>query len=476
MLFNSLGYVLFLPVVFAIYWIIPHKYRWPLLLVSSYYFYMSWNPKYVVLILATTMVSFTAALLIEKTDSNSRKKFILAFTLIVCLGILFVFKYFNFFSESLTALLKRFAIPIQPLTLKLLLPVGISFYTFQTLSYVIDVYKGKCTAERNPGIYAAFISFFPQLVAGPIERTDNLLPQIKSRKEFNYESASYGLKLMVWGYFKKLVIADALAQYVDNAYKSLENCTGLDLLAAIVLFTIQIYCDFSGYSDIAIGTARLFGINLMTNFRSPYFSTTVKEFWSRWHISLSTWFRDYVYIPLGGNRCSKVKRDRNLIVTFLLSGLWHGASFTYVIWGGIHGIAQIIENHLPRQTSDKPSRFLKFLSWGAVFAFCNAAWVFFRAETLSDALHILKNVIMDLRYPSRFKQTTLGLFEPDFLHRLFFIALLAIYDFASLTTDVIIWISHRKTMIRWSVYLIIVWLILAYMPPTGTTEFVYFQF
>ena len=476
MLFNSLGYGLFLPAVFAIYWIIPHKYRWILLLVSSYYFYMSWNPKYVVLILATTLVSYTAARLLEKTDSIGRKKLILALTLIVCLGILFVFKYFNFFSETFTSLLARFAIPVSPLTLKLLLPVGISFYTFQTLSYVIDVYRGKCAAEKNPGVYAAFISFFPQLVAGPIERTDNLLPQIKSRKEFNYESASYGLKLMVWGYFKKLVIADALAQYVDNAYNSLPGCTGLDLLAAIVLFTIQIYCDFSGYSDIAIGTARLFGINLMTNFKSPYFSTSVKEFWSRWHISLSTWFRDYVYIPLGGNRCSKIKRDRNLIVTFLLSGLWHGASFTYVIWGGIHGIAQIIENHLFKRTSDKPSRFLKLVSWGAVFAFCNAAWVFFRAETLSDALYVLKNVIMDLRYPSRFKQTTLGLFEPDFLHRLFFIALLAIYDLASLTTDVIMWISQRKTVLRWAVYLIMIWIILAYMPPTGTTEFVYFQF
>ena len=288
MLFNSLAFAVFLPIVFIAYWAVPHKFRWPILLVSSYYFYMSWNPEYVVLIFLTTAVSYGAALGIERAPKA--KKWILLLALGICLGVLFVFKYFNFFSASVTGLLSLLAIPMHPVTVSLLLPVGISFYTFQTLSYVIDVYRGEIPAERNFGVYAAFVSFFPQLVAGPIERTGNLLPQITSRKTFDYQKASYGLKLMAWGFFKKLAVADVLGKYVDAAYGSLELCTGFDLFAAIFFFTIQIYCDFSGYSDIAIGTAKLLGIDLMTNFKSPYFSLSIKEFFSRWHISLSTLF------------------------------------------------------------------------------------------------------------------------------------------------------------------------------------------
>lgn len=473
MLFNSLAYGIFLPIVFIIYWVLPNKFRWILLLISSYYFYMSWNPKYIVLILTTTVVSYASAILVENSNSKRRKKTVLVAALIVCLGILFVFKYFNFFSESLVYCMSKLAIPMHPVTLKLLLPVGISFYTFQTLSYVIDVYRGNIKAERNPGIYAAFISFFPQLVAGPIERAHDLLPQIKDEKSFDYDMAAYGLKLMAWGFFKKLVIADAVSKYVDYAYMSLESCTGLDLFIAVFFFTVQIYCDFSGYSDIAIGTARLLGINLTCNFKSPYFAASIKEFWSRWHISLSTWFRDYVYIPLGGNRCSKAKRDRNLIITFLLSGLWHGANWTFVIWGGIHGIAQIIEDHLPKNSQKKIH---KLFAWMIVFAFCNLAWIFFRAPTLSDAIYVIKTLIADMRYPSRFRQSTLGIGDPESLYCFFFIIVLAIYDFASLKTDVIRWISEKNTVVRWAVYILLIWVILAFMPPTGTTEFVYFQF
>lgn len=344
--FNSLEYAAFLPIVFALYWALPHKFRWVLLLISSYYFYMSWNPRYVVLILFTTAVSYAAALLLEKYRNRASRNVILAGTLISCLGVLFFFKYFNFASESVAAVARYFSFSMQPITLKLLLPVGISFYTFQTLSYVIDVYRGEVKAERNFGIYAAFISFFPQLVAGPIERTANLLPQIKSEKKFDYDLAMHGARQMLWGFFKKVAVADVAATYVNTAYDTLHSCTGFDLCAAILFFSMQIYCDFSGYSDIAIGTARLFGINLMTNFKSPYFSTSIKEFWSRWHISLSTWFRDYVYIPLGGSRCSKLRNSFNLLVTFLASGLWHGANWTFVVWGGIHGGAQVVEKAL----------------------------------------------------------------------------------------------------------------------------------
>lgn len=343
MLFNSFTYAIFLPVVFAVYWALPHRYRWMLLLAASYYFYMSWNVKYTLLILATTVVSYTTGRLLSGEKNPIRRKFFLLGALAICLGLLIYFKYFVFLGNSVIAVLNGFALRLHPITLKIVLPVGISFYTFQTLSYVLDVYRGRIEPERHFGIYATFVSFFPQLVAGPIERTENLLPQIRSRKQFDYDQATYGLKLMAWGFFKKLAIADVIAQYVDLTYSALPSRTSLDLAIAIFFFTVQIYCDFSGYSDIAIGSAKLLGINLMANFKSPYFSKRIREFWNRWHISLSTWFRDYVYIPLGGNRCSTLRANLNLMVTFLISGLWHGANWTYVIWGGINGAAQIVE-------------------------------------------------------------------------------------------------------------------------------------
>lgn len=330
MLYNSVAFAVFLPIVFLIYWAIPHKFRWVLLLVASYYFYMSWDPKYVFLILMTTAISYFAAIGLEKAGSR-KKKWIMTIAAVVCLGVLFFFKYFNFFSQSVIGFLNLFSLKLSPLTLKVILPVGISFYTFQTLSYVIDVYRGNVKAEHHFGYYAAFISFFPQLVAGPIERVNSLLPQIKAEHKFDYEKASYGIKMMIWGYFKKLVIADTLSQYVSVVYDNPRQYQGFSLVIATLFFAFQIYCDFSGYSDIAIGTAKLLGIDLTTNFKSPYFSQSVKEFWSRWHISLSTWFRDYVYIPLGGNRVGKIRHSLNLIITFLVSGLWHGANWTYVV-------------------------------------------------------------------------------------------------------------------------------------------------
>ena len=334
MLFNSLEYVCFLPIVFALYWTVPSKYRCYLLLVASYYFYMSWNVKYVAIIVFITVISYAAALLLEKTVDEKDKRLIVTVASICCLSVLFFFKYFNFTTTSFSRLLSLFTINLSPITLDVLLPVGISFYTFQTLSYVIDVYRGSVHAERNLIIYATFISFFPQLVAGPIERSTNLLQQIKAEHKFNEQKAMAGLKLMLWGYYKKLLIADNVSVYVDTVYNDLSTYRGLDILLVIFFFSIQIYCDFSGYSDIAIGTAKLLDIDLMTNFKSPYYSASIKEFWSRWHISLSTWFKDYLYIPLGGNRCSRVKHYFNLVFTFLVSGLWHGASLTFILWGG----------------------------------------------------------------------------------------------------------------------------------------------
>lgn len=334
MIFNSFAFGVFLPAVFVLYWALPHKYRWALLLCSSYYFYMSWNVKYVALIFLTTVVSYSAARIIEGQQGAVYRKVVLAAALGICFGILFIFKYFDFFNNSVVLFFQRFSIQLHPVTLNLVLPVGISFYTFQTASYVIDVFKGDVQAERHFGKYAAFISFFPQLVAGPIERAGNLLPQIKAEHHFDYAKATDGLKRMAWGYYKKLVIADTLAVYVDAVYNDPYRYHGAALLLATVFFTFQIYCDFSGYSDIAVGAAGLLGIDLMDNFKSPYFSASMKEFWGRWHISLSTWFRDYVYIPLGGSRAGNIKHARNVMLTFFASGLWHGANWTYLAWGG----------------------------------------------------------------------------------------------------------------------------------------------
>lgn len=475
MLFNSLAFALFLPFVFVIYWTLPHKYRWFLLLIASYYFYMSWNPKYVVLILLTTVISYVSALWIEKSKNTRQKKIALLASLVICLGTLFFFKYFNFFSSSVQRALGFFSIKINPFALKVLLPVGISFYTFQTLSYVIDVYRGKSHAERHFGIYATFISFFPQLVAGPIERTENLLPQIKSEKQFDYESASYGMKLMAWGFLKKLAIADVMAPYVNTVFSSLQSHTGFDILIAIFFFSLQIYCDFSGYSDIAVGASKLLGINLISNFKSPYFSASIKEFWSRWHISLSTWFRDYVYIPLGGNRCKPFRRSANLLITFLVSGLWHGASWTFFAWGGVHALGQLVENMF-RKPKNSDNKAKNILSVMMVFLFCTAGWIFFRAQSLRDAIYIFRRIFEAVKSPALFWSSTLGLKKFDFIIMMLPVIILFAHDYFSKNIDVIDWVSGKHKYIRWSVYFVIIWIIYAYMPKNSVSEFVYFQF
>ena len=480
MLFNSLAFFVFLPIVFSLYWLIPQKQKWVILLVASYYFYMNWNPKYVVLILGTTAVSFVAGLLLEKTDTQRLKKIIIAVTLIVCLGVLFIFKYFNFASSTICSVLSLFSIHFSPITLQLMLPVGISFYTFQTLSYVIDVYRGDVKAEHHFGYYATFISFFPQLVAGPIERTGNLLPQIKSEKKFNQSQAIDGIKLIVWGYFKKMVIADYICGYVDQIYDNLCKYTGFALIMVIFLFTIQIYCDFSGYSNIAQGTAKLLGINLIDNFMSPYFSTSIKEFWRRWHISLSSWFKDYVYIPLGGNQCGKVRHNLNLLITFLVSGLWHGANWTFVFWGGLHGFAQIIENltnpYINRFRATKVGKFISFIF---VFVFCNIAWVFFRAKTFSDATYVLTNSLKGISSPYKYivngvHESGIGVLRSIYI--LAMITVMSIVDYLNLNGNIILKIKSKKPLVRWLLYFAIALLVVIYAQKGEPAEFVYFQF
>lgn len=483
MLFNSWQYAVFLPVVFALYWALPHKLRWPLLLAASYYFYMSWNVKYVVLILFTTAVSYTAALLLEKTEQRKKRRLLLTTALVACLGVLFVFKYWNFFFGSLETLARRFAIPLHATTLRLLLPVGISFYTFQTLGYVIDVYRGDVEAERNFGVYATFISFFPQLVAGPIERTKNLLPQIKAEHTFDYADGVLGLRQMLWGFFKKIVIADTLAIYSDRVFNSVYHYEGGVFLLAGLFFTFQIYCDFSGYSDIAVGTARLFGIKLMTNFDSPYFSKSIKEFWSRWHISLSTWFKDYVYIPLGGNRKGKFQRNVNILITFILSGLWHGANFTFALWGTIHGVGRVTENIFEKvkgESSETDGLFSRMLKTIFVFAFCTLAWIVFRANSIGDVGYIFSSMLKGISSPASYifeARKAFGVGRRNYLFILLVLSLLGCGDYAGKRTSIARYMDSIPKVFRIALYYVLVIMcICAFGKNSGSNPFVYFQF
>ena len=408
--------------------------------------------------------------------STMYKRIVVTAALVICLGVLFIFKYFNFFMQSVCDAAQLFAIRLHPATLNLLLPVGISFYTFQTLSYVIDVYYGKIQPEKHFGKYAVFVSFFPQLVAGPIERTDNLLPQIRQEHYFRYEHAVYGLRQMLCGFFKKIVIADTLAGYVDLVFNELHAYKGGALLIASLFFSIQIYCDFSGYSDIAIGTAKLFGIQLTTNFKSPYFSASVNEFWRNWHISLSSWFRDYVYIPLGGNRKGKLRRYFNVMVTFLLSGLWHGADGTFIFWGGIHGMAQVMENMFGLNGKRKH----RILSAGIVFLFVTFAWIFFRADTMQGAMYVIRYMFSGISVPITYIREALaavGMDRKECAAIGISVLALFLFDLFSLRKDLLKEITKLPRAVCWGIYYLMgIVLIIYSLQNVGENQFVYFQF
>ncbi len=418
MLFNSLEFLIFYPVVTLAYFLMPTlRVRNLLMLAASYFFYMQYKPEYALLMLLSTLIDYIAALGMSKTEKKITKRLWLTLSLFGNLGMLFFFKYFNFFNINVAGLLSFFNVAYQPLSLDVLLPVGISFYTFQTLSYTIDVYRGDLPAERDFFDFALYVSFFPQLVAGPIERSTNLLPQFKVHHEFDTKRASSGLRLMLWGFFKKVVIADRLAVIVDTVYNNPTSYSGVIYIIATIAFAFQIYCDFSGYSDIAIGSARIMGFGLMNNFERPYLSKSITEFWRRWHISLSTWFRDYLYFPLGGNRKGYFRTLFNLFIIFLVSGLWHGASWTFVIWGALNGIAIVIEKILGIGSKSGKKEYmeqkalerrkkpfvLRFLSAvvGIIptiltFAFTCFTWVFFRARSVTEAFYMLPRFLEGL--------------------------------------------------------------------------------
>ena len=400
MLFNSVEFVIFFVAVVAVYYLTPHRLRWILLLGASYGFYMAWEPSYILLIVFSTLVDYSAAIQMHRArTSRARTAWLLASLGGNC-GLLFVFKYFNLFNDTARSVFRSLGTGYGVPDLDFLLPVGISFYTFQTLSYTIDVYRGARKPETHLGKFALYVSFFPQLVAGPIERSTRLLPQFFRRVEFNYERTVSGLQLMLWGFFKKIVIADTLAIYVDAVYGSPGQFTALPVILATYGFAFQIYCDFSGYSDIAIGAARILGFDLMQNFRQPYFARSIADFWSRWHISLSTWFRDYLYIPLGGNRVVKWRWHFNLLFVFLVSGLWHGAEWTFVVWGALHGgylLASIWTKDLRERANrilglDRLPRVHSLLQIVFTFHLVLLGWVFFRANSFAEAFQILRSI------------------------------------------------------------------------------------
>ncbi len=399
MLFNSFHFLFFFIIVTTVYFAIPHKLRWFLLLASSCYFYMVFLPVYILILGFTIIIDYFAGILLE-TGKAERKKWYLIASLCANIGVLAVFKYYNFLNDNLSVFIGGFGYKNPVPYLSILLPIGLSFHTFQAMSYTIEVYRGNQKAERHFGIYSLYVMFYPQLVAGPIERPQNLIHQFYTKHYFDFRRVADGLKLMLWGFFKKLVIADRLAIYVNTVFNNSEAHTGNTFILATIFFAFQIYCDFSGYSDIAIGTAKIMGFDLMLNFNRPYFSKTISEFWKRWHISLSTWFKDYLYISLGGSRVSIPRWYFNLFFVFLVSGLWHGANWTYIIWGAINGFylvfalfTQNIRNSFVKALHlDKTPKLHHFIQIISTFVLACLAWIFFRANTLTDALFILKKI------------------------------------------------------------------------------------
>jgi len=470
---------MFFPMVVAIYFWLPDRFRWILLLIASYYFYMCWNYKYVVLLLFTTVICYICAIWIHRSRNQLLRKSLLIFTLFSYLGTLFFFKYFNFVGNSINILFQKFNIFYNVPAYHYLLPVGISFYTFQALSYTIDVYKGSIQPEYHFGKFALFKSFFPQLVAGPIERASNMLPQFSQKHKFEYENLRDGVAQMLWGFFKKVVIADRLAKYVNLVYNNPTDYHGAHYIIATLFFTFQIYCDFSGYSDIALGTAKVMGYKLMTNFRRPYMSVNIREFWQRWHISLSTWFRDYLYISMGGNRVVKWRRYFNLFITFVVSGLWHGANWTFIVWGALHGFYMVFAMWI----SGIRERFNNFVGLArapglhkvlqqlTTFVLAYFAWIFFRANSLSNATYIIRGML----HPDFSMKLNLYEFRIDFFLSFFLILILMAVEFFEERYTLYTRIRLMPKFYKWSLAGAI-GIALLILGVWESSDFIYFQF
>ena len=480
MLFNSLTFLIFFVAVVFLYYVLPYKYSRIMLFFASCIFYMWWNPIFIFLIMGVTAINYLSAIFIEKY--KKQKKFILALVMLFNFGQLIFFKYLNFFSNCITYMLSLVKIETCIPEFSVILPMGISFFTFQAASYTIDVYTGKYPAEKSFFKVALFITFFPQLVAGPIERADRLLKRLFEKHSFKLSNLSEGIKLMLMGYFKKVVISDRASILVDAVYNSPTDYKGLSLIIATLFFTVQIYCDFSGYTDIAIGCARVMDIDLMKNFDRPYFATSIKDFWRRWHISLSTWFRDYLYIPLGGSRCSVLRKYFNILVTFFVSGLWHGANITFVLWGGLHGIYQIIGDIKDKYIL-KGRKIDALVPLKIIITFClvSFAWIFFRANSLSDATYIIKNLFSDIASYGDLQYVYevlrgFSLKTYEMLILVYACVFLFFSDMISFKYDIHTLLKKTGFPIRFAYYYVLIIFILAGGVFTNGGQFIYFQF
>ena len=494
MLFNSVDFLIFFPIVVLLFFIIPAKLRCFWLLAASYFFYMCWNVQYIFLIIASTVVTWICGRFIHRCRERRYRKLLLISCLVFNLGILFFFKYFNFFLDTCGRLFGRFGLTLSERHFDILLPVGISFYTFQALSYTLDVYREKIEPERNFFRYALFVSFFPQLVAGPIERSDHLLrqiTQIEKHRLWDYERVTNGLMLMVWGLFQKMVIADRAAILVDAVFDNYYMHGTVALTAGAVCFALQIYCDFASYSTIALGAARVMGFELMENFNTPYFAVSIRDFWRRWHISLSTWFRDYLYIPLGGSRCSRGRKYVNILITFTISGLWHGAGWNFLVWGMLHGIYQVVGDMtgklkagINRRLKTKTTSFSYRMGQAVVtFLLVDVAWIFFRADGICAALEYCARMVVKWDPWSLFNGEiyTLGLERSEFNILLIGVVVLFLVDliryqkgqsFSCFLAEQCIWF-------RWGVLLAMMWSTLVfgiYGIQFSSSQFIYFQF
>ena len=487
MLFNSIPFAIFFVVVTSLYFAIPHKFRWILLLTSSCYFYMMFVPIYILILGFTIVVDYFAGRIIERSQGRKRKLFLII-SLIANIGVLAFFKYYNFIDQNLSVLLKGFGL-VNPLPfLAILLPIGLSFHTFQAMSYTIEVYRGNQKSEKHFGMYALYVMFYPQLVAGPIERPQNLLHQFYEEHYFDYNRITSGLKLMAWGLFKKIIIADRLSVLVDYVYDKPFQHTGLSFIIATVFFSFQIFCDFSGYTDMAIGIARVMGFNLMKNFNSPYHAESIRDFWSRWHISLTTWFRDYLYIPLGGNRVTVPRWYLNLFIVFLISGLWHGANWTFIVWGALHGFYLIFALVTKRARADLSKRaglsnyptFNRAIQILTTFSLVSFAWIFFRARSINIAFYIVKSIatqtLNDVR--NLFNSSShlnLGLIRQDVIIVVLLILLLEGVHIIQKKYNIAQLLNTRPVLVRWSLYYVFLLLLIS-LVHSGSKQFIYFQF
>lgn len=514
--------------VFLIYWGIPHKFRWVLLLIANGFFYTCFDVKYLFVLLFIIIVSYFAGIYIQnggvlnnskagsdnnkgenKSNGGNKNKnkgilngsFLFVLSVLLIVAPLLVFKYLNFTIYSVQKVLSLISIPVDSYTLKLMMPIGISFYTFEAISYIADIKAGKIGAERNFLKYALFISFFPNITSGPIERAGSFIPQIDREKEFDYEKAVYGLRLLLLGMLKKYVCADIMVKYINNVFDHVISFSGTVFLIAIFMYTFQIYFDFSGYTDMARAVAMLLGFDLRENFRCPYFATSIKDFWGRWHISLSTWLRDYIYIPLGGNRKGRLRKNINLLITFFVSGLWHGASFTFIVWGMIHGVVQVIEGFIYKDdkrnskrgvlnneknmetkaigTKNKMAAVKYYGVYGirilVTFCIVAFAWMFFRTNSLAECVYIIKNMFSGGSILGAFQ--SMGMTKFSIVKVMLSILLVMILDYISLKRDILAEMSKWPVLLRWALYVCTSVLVIVVMVHEGTNaSFIYFSF